>query len=350
MGGNALGVPTQRLPAAQYQALGQRIMPVIADCIPGQRLALIPAYGQKADFGDMDLLISRCAADHVPAVAAALQARHLRRNGPVASLGLEIPEGLFQVDLISVPPAEFDFALRYFAFNDLGNLIGRVAHQYGLKFGHQGLVYPLRAPDCPTNRIAELLVTTDFDTALSLLGYDPAQYQAGFSGGFQTLEDVFAYVTSTPHFRPEIYLLENRSHVARTRDRKRKTYQAFLNWVAAQSFSAKPQPDKAAFLEQLFVAMPRLEQDYLDALQQHARHKAFCTRFNGQIIGQWTGLQGKTLGQFMQQFAAQFGNQSTLVDWVLGNTQAALHQRVQAFQVQHGLCGDGSSPLVYPDF
>lgn len=348
MGGNALGVPPQRLPAAQYQALGQQIMPVIADCIPGQRLALIPAYGPKADFGDMALLLSQGEGDPVPAVATALQARHLSRNGPVASLGLAIPEGIFQVDLISVPPEQFDFALRYFAFNDLGNLIGRVAHQYGLKFGHQGLVYPLRAPDSPTNLLTDLMVTTDFDTALRFLGYDPAQYQAGFSGGFQALEDVFAFVASTPHFRPEIYLLENRSHVSRTRDRKRKAYQAFLSWVATQAFPAKPKPDKAAFLEQLFVDLPAFKQTYQDALQQHARHQDFCARFNGQLVGQWTGLQGKALGHFMQQFVADFGGRDPLIEWVLSNQPEVLQQRVQAFQMEYGLSVDGAAAPVYP--
>ncbi|MFX7063789.1 hypothetical protein ABTH87_19220, partial [Acinetobacter baumannii] len=83
----------------------------------------------------------------------------------------------FQVDLIKTANTSFDFAARYFGLNDFGNLIGRIAHQFGAKFGHLGLLYPIRDVRNNSHLIAEICITSDFSEALDLLGYDAARYE-----------------------------------------------------------------------------------------------------------------------------------------------------------------------------
>lgn len=38
----------------------------------------------------------------------------------------------------------FNTSLEYLNWNDLGNLIGRIAHKFGLKYGHKGLLYIIK--------------------------------------------------------------------------------------------------------------------------------------------------------------------------------------------------------------
>ena len=44
-----------------------------------------------------------------------------------------------QVDYIKSNLEDFDFSKNFFAFNDLGNLIGRIAAQASFSFGFDGL-------------------------------------------------------------------------------------------------------------------------------------------------------------------------------------------------------------------
>ena len=170
MGGNALSQPGIRLEHRHYFALQDCLMEKLERNFPQSRWAIIPAYRNKMDFGDMDILCAN--PPNSDTVALILEAVETHSNGSVTSYGVPVGK-LFQVDLIKVPERSFDFALRYFAFNDLGNLIGRVAHRQGLKFGHLGLRYVLRHPDQPERMIREIDVTQNWNRTLEFLGYNP---------------------------------------------------------------------------------------------------------------------------------------------------------------------------------
>lgn len=107
----------------------------------------VMSYATKVDFGDLDVLIEGGAGYDPTTIAKMLQATEVVRNGDVTSIGVKVDEGIFQVDLIKTPKESFDFTARYFGFNDFGNLVGRIAHKFGAKFGHLGLLYPIRDLD-----------------------------------------------------------------------------------------------------------------------------------------------------------------------------------------------------------
>src|SRR3546814_18504796 len=58
------------------------------------------------------------------------------------------------------------------------------------------------------------------------MGYSPD----GLDQGFETPEDIYSFVASSPFFSSDIFLLENRNAKARMRDKKRKMYMEFLLW------------------------------------------------------------------------------------------------------------------------
>ena len=79
---------------------------------------------------------------------------------------------IFQVDLIRVDCRHMESAFSYFAFNDLGNLLGRIFHRAGFKLGHKGMCYVVREEGNQSNAIKEIEVTTSWKEALEFAGYD----------------------------------------------------------------------------------------------------------------------------------------------------------------------------------
>lgn len=338
MGGNALKhLDTRRLSASDTEWLGRMLMARLNTLCPnteGHCAAIIPAYRSKPDFGDLDILVrselfARHGADDLAKALGGLSVTGeplpWTRNGPVLSLGFPLKDGgAFQVDLISAPAEHFGFALGYFAYNDLGNLIGRVAHRQGLKFGHDGLWLPLREG---SHCHATLLVTADFESALEFLGFDYERW----TQGFDTLEDIFHYVVESEGFAREPYPLEHRSHRARTRDAKRATYAAFLRWLDSHpeipdryNYPPREYDAKDWALPTLFAAFPALKWQYQAAQQRWERTRACQQRLNGDVVRWITGLQGKALGALMTRIRSGYPDKDAFQSAVLAMSNADL--------------------------
>lgn len=337
MGGNALKhLDSRRLPSGDAEWLGQLLVARLNTLYPtaqGYCAAVIPAYRSKPDFGDLDILV--CAGLFTQYSAGDL-ARELGRltesgeplpwvrNGPVLSMGLPLQTGgVFQVDLIAAAPEWFDFARDYFSHNDTGNLMGRVAHRMGLKFGHDGLWLPLRDG---THLYRTLPVTRDFRSAIAFLGFDHGRWREGF----ETLEDIYRFIADGSRFARDLFPLEHRSHRARTRDAKRATYAGFLRWLEAHGEI----PDRIAYpegknwLPEIFRAFPELEPAWLDAQSDHALSKAAKRRFNGALVTRLTGLRGKELGALMAKIRASFGGDRDFREKVLSTPDRELKEAV----------------------
>ncbi len=333
MGGKALSKPSVRLPKNRYLEVESFVLNELTSRYPG-RWAAVPAYRDKPDFGDLDILASDFPGPQP--VSETLDAIEVVNNGPVSSMGILLAEGLFQVDFIKIPKSAFDFGLRYLAFNDLGNLIGRLAHAAGFKLGHLGLFYVVRDPENPACVIDEIEVSLSWDGSLEFLGYDSAWYQVEFENGFRRLEDVFQFAASSSYFDPDLYLLENISHRMRIRDKKRPTYMNFLKWLQASKCTSKFSWEdrdrvKHRFLEKAFGFFPRFEEKYRQTLEKSKRLRQFKRKFNGKLVSEWTGLSGKALGELMKQISLRFGDRESLIDFVLNHPQSDIIEMTRSF-------------------
>lgn len=102
------------------------------------------------------------------------------------------------------------------------------------------------------------------------------------------------------------------SHQARVRDRKRKTYQLFLNWVndPANNVPEREQISKGdlrlQWLTKAFKEFPGFRAEYESAQHQLQKSRAARDKFNGEVVRQITGLNGKDLGAFMSDFVQNF--------------------------------------------
>lgn len=301
MGGNALKLQTIRLEKEFYQHVAGGTTDVLKTAFPTAKVEAIPSYGSKESFGDLDILISGVSMDKLRDFAIqALNTQEYHQNGNVLSFGLDVSPilmkapSIFQVDFITVSEEDFDFALNYFSYNDLGNLIGQTAHGIGLKFGHNGLWYKYIVD---TQLVKDMFITNDFGTALRILDYSVIDFKTGF----ETLEDIFYYVVSSQYFSTWNYQLENRNHVGRIRDKKRKTYMAFLDWIKDKDLPSDRKA-KDLGLKTANYHIPAVSEDYMNATLEYFKTQRVKKKFNGQLVQEWTGLNDKELGQFMSEY------------------------------------------------
>jgi hypothetical protein len=193
-------------------------------------------------------------------------------------------------------------SFHYFSFNDLGNLVGRVAHSVGLKLGHDGLTYKFFAQERHVFREIKLL--DDWEQILPILGYSWERYKQGFN----TLEDIFEFFVSSPLFNKAIYALENRNHAARTRDQKRKTYMEFLKWL--ESYEETNTQNGNKYRDQLSFLFERItgfEDTYKAVQAEWDQEVLFKSRYSGDVVRDVTGLTGKPLGEFMKWHKEVYG-------------------------------------------
>lgn len=344
MGGNAMKhVGVTRQPACVYRAITAAVIDKLHALFPSIACQPILAYGSKQSFGDSDILIesTRLPPDWIEQLKAAFAPRDLIVNGAVVSFDFRS----MQIDLVSTPAEEMAFAASYYAFNDLGNLMGRIAHKMGLKYGHDGLWKLLRDKD---QVFAEILITRDVAKTFALLGYEHARYLQGFD----TLQDVFEFAASTPYFHRQIYLLDNRNAASRVRDAKRPSYTAFLAWIADKPEldrytwsdwdGGRQSPERDAeradweqriFSELFLEARPQ----YLAALDRHDTHKRAKAAWNGAIVAAQTGYAGRELGDFMAACRAGFMDAPhdaalSFEQWVLSLGAEDIGAHLRAYQ------------------
>lgn len=142
-----------------------------------------------------------------------------------------------------------------------------------------------------------ILVTLDHDRTLEFLGLDPVV----FNKGFDTIQDIFKFVSSSPVYSPEWYKLENISSIGRIRDKKRDSYRQFLEFGEQQTGTYPTKVvDKTVFFRKIFDFFPGVEEKFIRSMEHQAFKKLVAEKFNGDIVKELTGLHDKELGMFMQ--------------------------------------------------
>lgn len=301
MGGNALAATCRRHNKEEYYAKEEEICFALKGLFPDSRIYPIKAYRSKDSFGDCDILLeNNLPPNWIDLVKEVFNSKQVIKNGNVCSF--EYYE--LQVDIIVTKPEDFNSSAQYFDYNDLGNLIGRVAHSMGLKLGYDGLTYKFYAKERQVFR--EITLLKDWKDILPVLGYSYERYKQGF----ETLDEMFQFVVSSPFFSKNIYLLENRNHTSRVRDAKRKTYNAFLAYcetyreTPAQRFGTCEHPKlsegKEGWLPYLFRNIEGFKDIYAETQAEYEREQKYKERFNGNLVKEWCGIDGKELGLFMQ--------------------------------------------------
>ena len=320
MGGKLFNLP--RMPRDAYLEVEGAVRRYLDEKLPGQYR--IPRhYGDKPDFGDMDVLVA--ARPDWDAVRAAithdLGITETRAVGHVFST---VYRGL-QTDFFAVPERFLESAYTFMCFNDLGNFIGRICRRFDLKYGERGLSYVYRRAG--GNYTKDREVTLDFARTCGFLGLDHAAWRAGFA----SLPDMFAWVVASPWFSVAPYL-DDVDGPLRKRAAERTTVSRFIAYLREKGVDKRfAFEDRAAYLPLVVATFPEADLPGQIAREQAAevRQAELARKFSGKRVMRLVpGLEGKALGELMVRFKASFPDFEA---WVLGTAEEEIDARIRAF-------------------
>jgi hypothetical protein len=319
MGGNLFHLP--RMPRAEYVERERAVRAYLDARIPGAYR--IPRYyGDKPDFGDMDVLVASRPdwGELRAAIARDLGDTETKATGRVYSMSYR---GL-QTDLFAVPARYLDSTASFMSFNDVGNFIGRICRRFDLKYGEQGLSYVYRRASGAYT--ADLEITQDLARICGFLGLDHARWVSGFP----TLPDVFDWVIESRYFSVAPYL-DERVGSMKDRAKVRPTVQRFLAYLQERGVTQRVDlGDRRANLPIVLAAFPdvdlagRIEAERV----AEARSVAIAEKFSGQRVMRLVpGLTGEALGALIVRLKASVDDFSM---WVEVTPQHEIDARIVA--------------------
>lgn len=298
MGGTALdifGVKTRRQTRPELDVIFRQLHLILAPYCTNFQETIF--YRRKDSFGDLDILISSETRETITILREKIQSlvdqglsKGVVRNDTVISF--EWSE--LQVDLIWFHNDEFDTAEFYYSYNDLHNLIGKIADYHNLHFGQWGLKWDTHIGQ----KTLKVILETDRRKIYEALGYDYDQYLKGFD----SIEEIFDFVLTSTRFDYRAFLEENMDYRNRTRNKKRPLYQRFLVFLEDKpKIEAKLPPYTQ---EEIFSkwAHRGVKLQYLTFQKDILNDAIVREKFSGYTIQQLVGLQGKALGTVMADF------------------------------------------------
>jgi hypothetical protein len=260
-------------------------------------------YGNKPDFGDLDILIRLDPNDNWQqmrqSIVTDLDIVEFKSAGSVFST----LHRDFQVDYFTARLPYFESTYNYLSFNDLGNLIGKICRRFNLKYGERGLSYVYRYQN--SNFQQEIELTHDFAAICQLLELDYSKWQAGFAD----LNEVFEWTIACPYFSVAPYI--DRSTSLERRVKERSTIQSFLDYLDRHQITKTYQylDDRDDYLPWIAANFPaaNLLDRIATAKAAAERSELVKSKFNGETIMRLLPhLAGKELGHFIVNFKQQF--------------------------------------------
>lgn len=295
MGGNALKtIETVRLDRESYARLANEItkrLEMNYGIVSNDTIS----FRNKPDFGDLDLLVKKSTIDKYDIrelIEFNFNPREIYHNGNAWSFDYKN----FQVDLIIVDDEYWVTTNVYFSYNDLGNLMGRISNRMGFRYGDYGLKLNYYFDGKKFSRN----ISTDPEKIFEFLGFDWERY----SKGFDDLDDIFEFVVNSKYFSSEVFAYESLNHQNRTRNKKRKNYRLFLEYieetVGNKKFDYLTLDGYIVLAEKFFNV--ELFKDINEWVNQIKLEKQANEKFNGSFIIEYFGLKGKDIGTSITKF------------------------------------------------
>ena len=132
MGGNALAkFGAERVDRETFHLYEEELFIILKELFPQHTFKTIPFYRGKETFGDMDILMY----PEFPEGGKKLLAERVGSAGEYDNKDVfSFMYKNLQVDMIYTHDTVS--AMRYYSYNDLGNLMGRIFRRLGLRYGH----------------------------------------------------------------------------------------------------------------------------------------------------------------------------------------------------------------------
>lgn len=306
------------------------------------RFDFIQFYTNKADQGNINILVNQSTILPTNIANAIVDLnpnrkevvmKFLRSNGYKVKTNSNIISFLYddrlQVDLVFTKTSLYDYSLNYYSFNDLGGLIGRLTRGLNLKHGSNGLSYVLYNEN-KTKKLGDFLLTANHDLTLEIMGLDIER----FKQGFDNLDDIFEYVTTSKYFGLNAFILKDMACKDRHRDQKRNTFIKFEEYCLA---NANKLPEVSPHLPEnklgfIYTLFPELEEKVNAALKLEEENKLIAEKFNGHILMDMFPtfkVNPKLLGKFISQFKERYNR-----DYLLEASAEDIEDQCRVFKLE----------------
>ena len=307
MGGTALkhlGFESRRISKEEYFELVSEIKEIGRKHFSAFRDIL--HYKNKPDHGDIDFL-----GLYLPLLGESVEikgifnANFYSQNSCVHSFDYK---GV-QIDLaIQESLDAFTYYYLFSCFSPMGNVLGRIVKQKGLKWGIDGLTYPIKLSDSEQLGNINVDIHGPYCTFEKLLEFAGLENNFGdcferFKSAFETQEDIFEWLSKSNLFNKDIFAFENLNHVNRKRDRLRKDYHSWLEFIKDKPNKFVGNEDKTVYIKKINNHFGvNINKKAEDLISQHTYKKFLKEKFNGKMVSEWTGLQGEELGKVIKAY------------------------------------------------
>lgn len=296
MGGNALkSVSTRRCDRSEFDDISNELVGILKNDFTKVKVPTF--YKSKETFGDIDIIVSIDGINMREYITKKFKPNEIFHNGNCYSFDYKN----IQIDIITTSDEDFDTTYNYMCGNDVGNLIGKIAHGFGLKYGQRGLVYPHHFKD---QHIGDILISKDYQKIFYFLGLNHYKWLEGFN----TLEDIFRFISESAFFNHTMFELDSLNKINRDRDKKRNTYVSFLNWmhenVSNKEHEYQFYKDKTKYILDIDANFPEAELIKHIRRLEYEKCKSLYVRskFSAGKISEIYGYEGKELGNIFASF------------------------------------------------
>jgi hypothetical protein len=305
MGGKALnnyGVETERKDTKDFLRICSEVEPIVNSFGIGTHA--VKCYHEKETHGDLDLLLKIDHEVHNSGInirtiiEKEFKPKAIHNNGGVYSFDYDN----FQIDFIPCKEKNWETSKAFFDYDPTGNLMGKTAHKFGLKYGFDGLKLPFRNFNGKLSQ--DIDISRDIPKIFQFLGYDIDKFQKGFDN----IIEIFDWTISSKYFDSYGFQFENLNSIDKKRNRKRSTYNEFLEYIEGNNTKYKFKR-KEDYIEDINTYFP--EANLVPKLKELERkdkeNSMMAEKFNGRLIMDICELSGKPLGDAIRTFKEFIG-------------------------------------------
>lgn len=337
MGGNALkmkGVDTRRYEDNEYKELCSEVKNKLELLLPTNKFHIIQAYRNKKDHGDMDIVICCSHKDNfnsiIEKVVECFNPSAVNKNDTVFSFEYKD----FQIDLIYSLVDYFEYQCSGMNYDPSLNLMGKTYYRQMTSFKHKGLYFVYRNFNGRVSK--DILLTRDMRKTFEFGGFDYDRYLKGFDD----LVEIFDFIIESENFNFECFKLENLNQMNRKRNKKRPTFNMFIEYCngkndetynidsdrselyegknTIQNFEQKDNREEC--INKIDKFFPDVDiYSKIKALDvKYESVKEMHSKFNGKLVMlKLPNLKGVELGKAMGNFQKSFDDYS---EYILSNT------------------------------
>lgn len=305
MGGTALahlGFTGERVNKEKFDYLSRIIPKLLLENKYVLAVEPIKCFQNKISHGDIDLnCLIKPNINLFDVVQSVFAPQYISKNHNTVSFNYDNT----QIDISGGASEKiYHTSLNFCHYSPFGNIFSRTLKQLGVKFGNHGLSYPLKFSD--SEQLGEIELTRDINKIIEFGGLEPKIW----NNGFENQTDIFNYVISSPLFNVDIFRLENLNHTNKKRDKVRKDYNTWLDYIGARD-NLTPLPNKFVGNKNKTVYLSLIEdffpesnlQENIEILKEkYYKAKEIAAKFNGNDMMEISGLSGAPLGKTISEY------------------------------------------------